>query len=633
LSGASTIQRKIERRSTRSWSLVKYQPEDGPFRNINTSQITLAPSATTGDITLTASKSLFDSDHVGALFKMTSSGQQVTLSASGENQFTSEITVEGTEREFEVVITGTWTATVTLQRSFDEGVTWRDYTTYTTNTTTTVNDGLTNQLVWYRIGVITGDYTSGTAELTLDYPSGTATGIVRITGYTSATSVSAIVLSELGNTTATTSWYEGSWSDYRGWPSTVKIYDSRLTHAGLGKITHSETDGYEFFSDEVEGNSRSFSRFIGRGPSQNIPWLLSLQRLIIGGESGEFEEKASALDEAITATNANVKAIDDYGSSLIMAQELGDGGVFIDRSGTRVMSVTSTDSTYKSYAVADLMKLVPDLCPSGVTYVRIAVQRRPDTRVHAIRSDGKVDIMIFDKAENVKGWCTLVTDGEVEDAFILPATEEDEVYYCIKRTIDGNTKRYLEEFALRSECMGETLNKQLDSFIEISQSSSTTITGLSHLEGETVGVWANGKDLGTYTVASGQITGVSEAVTSAIVGLPYTATFKSTKLLFAQAGGTAVNQVKRVSQIGLLLYKTHQRGITYSSDGTTYFNMPDTIDEEIQSTDKVWDSLDIPMFPVNSSWKTDSRVYLKTVSPKPCTVLGLTIQMKTNDKG
>ncbi|KKL12237.1 hypothetical protein LCGC14_2537790, partial [marine sediment metagenome] len=51
--------RKIERRGTRSWALVKYLSEDGPFRVINISKTTIATSALSGSVTLTASKTIF----------------------------------------------------------------------------------------------------------------------------------------------------------------------------------------------------------------------------------------------------------------------------------------------------------------------------------------------------------------------------------------------------------------------------------------------------------------------------------------------------------------------------------------------------------------------------------------------
>jgi hypothetical protein len=76
-------QRRIERRGNgasvgRSWSVVLYQAYDGPFMPQNFTPILLTPSGTTGDITLTASENLFRSTHVGALFSLTSLGQDVT---------------------------------------------------------------------------------------------------------------------------------------------------------------------------------------------------------------------------------------------------------------------------------------------------------------------------------------------------------------------------------------------------------------------------------------------------------------------------------------------------------------------------------------------------------------------------
>jgi hypothetical protein len=52
-------QRKIERRATRSWSVVRYQANDGPFRIENTGTTTITPSGLSGNITLTASAPLF----------------------------------------------------------------------------------------------------------------------------------------------------------------------------------------------------------------------------------------------------------------------------------------------------------------------------------------------------------------------------------------------------------------------------------------------------------------------------------------------------------------------------------------------------------------------------------------------
>lgn len=259
-------QRKIERRGTRSWSIVVYEPEDGPFRNINVTTTSISASAITGDITLTASQKLFKSSNVGSLFKLTSIGQKVATDANGADQWTNPIKVTGvgaSQRTFNIIRSGTWSGTITLQRSVGEVGSWTDVTSYTTNATTTYNDGLDNQTIYYRIGFKSGNYTSGTASLELNYASGGLTGIAKITGYTNETTVSAAVLSDLGGTTGTTDWSESEWSDRRGYPSAVALHEGRLWWGGKTKIIGSISDAYESFDEDIEGDSAVINRSIG----------------------------------------------------------------------------------------------------------------------------------------------------------------------------------------------------------------------------------------------------------------------------------------------------------------------------------------------------------------------------------
>lgn len=65
-----------------------------------------------------------------------------------------------------VSIGGTWVATVTLQRSFDSEVTWKDVKTWSSNTERALIDKTPN--VDYRIGVKTGEFTSGTVVTILN---------------------------------------------------------------------------------------------------------------------------------------------------------------------------------------------------------------------------------------------------------------------------------------------------------------------------------------------------------------------------------------------------------------------------------------------------------------------------------
>lgn len=652
LAGASKQQRKIERRGTRSWSIVLYEPETGPFRLQNTSNTTLTPGALTGDTTLTASKGIFRSTHVGALFRIASIGQSVTSALSAENTFSDPIRVTGIDegRRFSIIIEGTFVATVTVQYSIGEPGSWVDLaTTYAAPTSTTHDDGLDNQIVYYRIGIKTGDYTSGTANVTLGYAAGSISGIARVTEFTSSTQVNCAVLKAFGATSASSDWWEGEWSDYRGWPSAIALQEGRMFFAGLDKMWGSISGLYEDFDDEVEGDSGPISRSIGEGPIQTIHWLLPLGRLLLGTAlnsanvpsakidgNNVLAVRSSSFDEPLTPTNFSLK-------------NTAVRGVYVDRSEQRLIELAYAIEA-NDYESRDLSVLVPDLNSVGIA--GIAVQHKPDVRIHCWRTDGTVGCLVFDSTEGVTCWVEFETDGVVEDVTVLPGAIEDRVYYVVSRTINSATVRFHEKMAMEIECDGQPSAHHADCHLRYAGAATTTISGLGHLEGETVVVWGwntatpftvtdedgttreVGRDFGTFTVSGGQISGLSAAVTNACVGLAYTAEFKSSKHAFSDALGPLLNHMKRIVNIGLVLLDTHYQGLKY---GGTLVNadMYDlTKAERITTTDTsmVWEEVETRPLPLLGKWDTDSRLCLRAAAPRPCTVAAVTVGIESNSK-
>lgn len=633
------IQKKILRYSTTSWSLVDYKPKNGPFRNLNTTKTTITPSAVSGNITLTASTSIFSSGNVGSLYRISSVGQTVQISVTGENQWSDPIRVTGvgSVRSFQVNVDvdGSWSGTIRMQQSVGDDQSWTDYSSYTTDTTATASDGLDNQIIYYRIGCKTGEYSAGSAACSLVYAYGSISGIVNITGYTSGTVVSAEVLTELGNTTATDNWEEGEWSPRRGYPSALALHDGRLWHGGIGKVFASESDGYESFDDTVEGDSVSFTRNIPRG-SRSVKWMLSLKRLMFGTQTHEWFVKSSSQDEVVTNSNVNLKSTSNQGCAPVQALEVDGVGVFVQKSTARVFQSGYTIDV-DDFRTEDLSKIIPEFLEAGV--VRMAIQRQPDTRIHCVLNDGTVVILILDTLEDVKSWVTVSTDGEIEDAYVLPGEIEDDVYYSVKRTIDGQTVRYREKWAKEAECRGDTLNKQADSFITYSGVATSTITGLDHLEGKDVVVWADGEDFSVdntngvqtlYTVSSGAIT-LPSTVSNAVIGLPYTAQYKSVKLALQSRAGTSLLQNKRVHNIGFVLHKTLKTALKYGQDFDTLDPLPDYEDEESKDDTTLYDEYDEEMFEFDSDWSTDRRICLEAKAPRPCTVLACVIGVTMNE--
>lgn len=654
-----TKQYKIERRGDgRSWSIVEYFPENGPFRVQNTGPIDITPSAISGQITLTASKPLFRPGHANhSLFRMASSGQTVTNTISAQDTFTPVIRVVGAEaaRVFAVIIENLSDSTVTLQFAFSDDGPWNDTSPqYTVDFSDSYDDGQDDQIIFYRLGIKTGDYGTDTVTCTLNYTGGSIQGVVRINGYVSRTSVTASVLSDLGATTATKDWWEGEWSDHRGYPSAVALHEGRLWWAGNDKIFGSVSDGYENWDDNTVGDSGPISRSIGFGPIRIIHWLMSMGRLLFGTSDNSSNiaaakmdgnnplgARSNSFDEPLTPTNFNIKTISSR-------------GLFVDRTEQRLHELLY-DIDQQDYKSQDLTVFAPDYNKAGI--VQIAVQIKPDLRVHCVRADGTAGVLIYDRLENVICWCEMTSpgaDGVIEDVSVLPGTVEDQVYYVIKRTINSSTERHLCKWALESEAIGGQLSKIADSFTVYDGAATITpfTTELLHLRGETVVIWADGRDIGTDVVTdTGALTNnLAVAASKVVAGLGYMARFKSSKL--GDLTGFSLLERKHVQRIGFIAENMHYQGLQYgprfsgvaqiseSAWGESFgdawgdswgvegsvstqplWDLPQEQDGLIQPPDTIYATYHEDDFAFGGEWDTDSRICLQAEAPRPVTIL------------
>jgi len=185
---------------------------------------------------------------------------------------------------------------------------------------------------------------------------------------------------------------------------------------------------------------------------------------------------------------------------------------------------------------------------------------------------------------------------------------------------------YVEKWAAETQCRGDTVTLLADSYITYAGAATKNITGLDHLENQAVVVWADGEDVGTeddytqtYRVNSGAIT-LATAASHVVVGLPYTAQFKS-----ARTGGQQYAfSEKRFDRIGLYMAWLDPKGLRYGPDFDNLDDMPEI--EEGTTVDSVWSEYDESMmFP--GVWGTNERLCLQAQAPRPCTVLAAILEI------
>ena len=76
----------------------------------------------------------------------------------------------------------------------------------------------------------------------------------------------------------------------------------------------------------------------------------------------------------------------------------------------------------------------------------------PDNTIHMVRSDGKALTMTFNQEQEVVAWATWDTLGKFERTTVLrkgPNQVEDNVYFVVRRVINGQVVRYIEKLHSR----------------------------------------------------------------------------------------------------------------------------------------------------------------------------------------
>lgn len=677
-------QRKIERRSATSWSLAAYEPEDGPFTLARTAKVRLKAAATRGNTTLTAESDFFKTDHVGSLFRLDHERFHATFSLAAEETATDGFRVRGigAENQWAYAITGTWSGTLTLQRSFDgEDSGFADTsTTHTINASGSVNPDETydNQIFWNRYTFKAGAYTSGAAVLELTYDGYAGGGVGRVTGYTSPTEVAVEILDDYNDVAYTADWREGDWSNRRGWPEAVGFFDGRLWWARRDKFWGSESDNFYAFNLDTEGDSGSIQRSISAGGFTNqTQWIMGLQRLILGTNAAPMSARSSSFDEPLTPTNITIKPTGPAGAARVSPVTVGSRGLFVGSDGRRIFELAySVDA--QDYVATDLVRLNEDLAEAvnpelfEDTFVELASQTAPEPYIWALRDDGSAAILLFNPAEDARGWWTLSTgayqpldEDRPHDRIVsiaaLPRSVEDDVYIAVERIIDdgaGGTTRsyYIEKFAKHKETITREYDAEIgnvatknglylaDSYIiaEGNGGIGQVFDGLDHLEGRQViiigqRVGGGYGPTGTfYTVESGAIT-TEEAVEGDVcIGLPYEGLYKSAKLAFAGQAGTALLQKKAVTQLGLALLDTHPDAIRVgpSFDEDDMDELPRITPEgdAVDITENFDRAHEEAPFPFPGNWDTDSRVHIKVRPGYSACLSAMVIGVETHER-
>lgn len=366
-------------------------------------------------------------------------------------------------------------------------------------------------------------------------------------------------------------FYNYAFSDDNGYPAAVGLHNLRLWFGGTAKepnrIRGSNVDDFFNFSTG-DNDDDGFDFVLNSNESNLVRWISGFKQGLVVGTEGEEWTVQGGGDGSEVLKPTNIQAIrrNRSGSKALSAIQTRDALLWVSLTGRKVFEFAYVFAS-DDYQSPDMTLRAEHVTDGGI--VDIAFQNEPDPVLWCVTANGVLLGFSYNRQNQISAWFRRTTDGLFESvATLRSAGDADRVWFVVKRTINGATKRYIERFYPTAQAFDFSTASDfcyLDCAKKITQASSTAVSGLSHLEGEDVKVWHSGTTIESKTVASGAIT-LSAAATTMFVGLSYEATLQPEPIELVLQDGTAQGRRMNAQRIHLLLQ---------SSMGGTVSNDPD----------------------------------------------------------
>lgn len=418
---------------------------------------------------------------------------------------------------------------------------------------------------------------------------------IRITGVTSGTLADATVHETLDDTNPTQDWSEQAFSAARGWPRTVGVHQNRFVIGGSRDLPNrfwmSKTGNWFNFDLGTGADDDAIEIDIGSGGSVDaITGMASFRGalFLLTDASPWIIGSGLSSDNTITPTQIQPSRLDGPGGPLQQLRVVDDSVAYVDTSRRRLIGMRY-ELQRDGFRPEELTLLAEHITDAGTAAGSNGIREFVWTNdresvVWAARMDGELIGFTYLPQHDVGGWHQHPVAGQnafIESVAVIPAQNRGELWIAIKRTINGATQRYIERLDPKFGHMTPQADAFfVDSGITYNGTPKMTMTGLDHLEGETVSVLGSGAYLGEFTVSGGQIT-LSTDHGTVHAGLGYRQLIEPTGENAGSPAGSAHGVPRRIVEFTCDVLRTHS--IQFGEDETELFRLvfatyPKTLD-------------------------------------------------------
>lgn len=401
-----------------------------------------------------------------------------------------------------------------------------------------------------------------------------------------------------------TSGAEDVWSVTRGFPRACTFHEARLFFGGSlsrpATIWGSNVNDFFNFNKGKARDDELIDATLDTDQVNAIQSIFSNRSLQIFTSGAEFFVRESP----ITPANIAVIPQTNLGSKRVRPISIDGVTLFPQRTG-KVINQFVFVNEFQSNQTVSVSSLAAHLIKNPI---KLAASRGTETTdanyVYILNADGSLTVFNTLVAEDVQAFTTW-SGGNIKSITVV----SDRIFMLVERVINSVTVFYIET---------ESLTAFTDSSVTSNVGGSDTLTGLSHLEGESVDVKADGSFQGVFVVTGGQIT-ITRTAQIIEAGLTYTPLIKTMPLNVSLQNGPNAASKKKILRAAIRFFESN--GILVNgqrlADKTIALNQ---FDAPIPQTGLKRITL--------LGWSLEADIEITQTTPMPMTILSVGLEIK-----
>lgn len=603
----------LQRFGATNWVVSTNTFENGPFKDVDPTQtITVSASAATGTgVTLTASSSIFTAADVGTSFYCETTDPSVDTMWQSAKSYTvgSRIRYSG----------NVYQCTATSGAGGGAAVTGQNNAYPPVHLFGIESDGI-NKWQYLHSGY-------GWAKITAQ------------AGTTATVTVVSRLPDDMVSTGNTTRWAKAAFSATEGWPTDVSFFKQRLVFSRGRQLFMSQVGIYNSFIERDGPDITAATAILltlTEDKLDNVRWMMQSRSLLIGTSESEISIQEQTTQKVFAADNVQNVPQTQYGSSDVHPIRVGDAVLFVQRSGKRLREM-KYDYSIDRYKAEDLNVLAPHVTNSGILDMDFALE--PDNQLWAVLRNGKLAVLTYNRDRGVVGWTPVLLGGtsdsgawgSVESVAVIPKPDNtrDDVWLSVRRTVNGATVRYVEVVEDYDLCVDDITDSFfVDCGLTYSGASTTVISGLGHLEGETVQLLVDGSAHADRIVQSGTVL-LDRPATKVQVGLKFTSILQTMRPDMGASNGSGQSRRRSVAQCVFRLHNTV--GGKFGPSASNLNPIPTLKPAAAIGTPPKLFSGDTDQLVFPANMDTDGYIFFVQDQPLPATVVAIMPRMQVND--